>query len=127
MRIGFLLVLLLAASPIPAWAQDGLPRLAPSALPARLMPAPGWTARDPIALDLRRNRDEAIAFGAALGAVIGAVVGTHVANHHVCNVPGGGEGDVEGMCKAAGLGFGILVGGMVGGLTGFAIASPKTR
>jgi hypothetical protein len=114
MRIGLVLVLLLAVSTVPARAQGGAWQPAPSALPASLTPATVLSPRDPVALVLRRDRTK----GALAGAVIGAVAGVLVANYRVCNVESGGEGNAEGICKAAGLGLGIAVGAIVGGIIG---------
>ena len=120
MRI-LVLVLLLAASPIPSWAQDADWRPAPSALPASLTPAAGWNARDPIVLDLRANHKK----GAVIGAVVGFVAGGLVAHYHVCNVESGGEGGADLICRVAGLGLGTLAGALVGGAVSLITESPE--
>lgn len=120
MRIAFVLVLLLAVSVRPAWAQDTHLPSPLQALPVSLTPAAS-TASAPLDLDLRRNRG----LGGFVGAVAGGVVGALVTNHYICNVPG--EGGAEGICRVAGVGLGIVLGAIVGGIIGLPGGSPASR
>lgn len=119
MRITFVLVLLLAVSVRPAWAQDTHLPSPLQALPASLTPAAS-RARAPLDLDLRRNR----ALGGFVGAVAGGVVaGLLVSNVFICNEPGG-EGNAQGICILAGTGLGIVLGAITGAVLGLPDGSP---
>ncbi len=119
MRIAFVLVLLLAASVRPAWAQDTHLPSPLQALPASLTPA-APTASATLDRDMRRNRG----LGAFVGAIAGGVVvGLLVSNVFICN-ESGGEGNAQGICMLAGTGLGIVAGAIVGGIIGMPDGSP---
>jgi uncharacterized protein YqgC (DUF456 family) len=108
------LVLLLAVSARPAGAQDTHVPASLPALPVSLMPTAGMAPSGSIVVERRRNR----VLGVGFGAVFGAVAGAMVANYAVCTYDGG-EGNAQGICKAAGTGLGAIVGAVVGGIIGF--------
>lgn len=116
MRIAFVLVLLLAASVRPAWAQDDTRLPSPlQALPARLTPAAS-TAGAPLGLDLRRNRG----LGGFVGAIAGGVAGFLVTTNFICSESGDGQGP----CILAGTGWGIALGVIAGAIIGLPDGSP---
>lgn len=109
MRILYLLVLVpLAVSARPSWAQDAQLTAPLRALPGHLAPAAVTAASSPITLQGRARGS-----GAEIGSVVGAVAGLLVANFVVCTAEGG-EGNAEGICKLAGIGVGAAVGAIVG-------------
>lgn len=116
MRIARVLVLLLAVSVRPAWAQDTHLPLPLQTLPASLTPAAS-TASAPLDLDIRRNRG----LGGFVGAIAGGVVvGLLVSNVFICNQSGEGQGP----CILAGVGLGTVAGAIAGAIIGLPDGSP---
>ena len=115
MLIAFVLVLLLAVSVRPVWAQDTHPPSPLHALPASLTPAAS-TASAPLDLDLRRNR--------GLGGFVGAIAGGGVVLLAAIVFSEEMSGDGQGPAVLAAIGAGTVAGAITGAIIGLPDGSP---